>query len=574
MDEKQYQIDLLKAMNRKLQQSDHILNMIIDNPEYAYIYYNFKDRKLETIGDIKHFTGVLLKDIKDLEEFAFLVTEEKSEEIKRLVNVEVLKEQNAFAEYQLNNNTSAFFECSVKVVYDEQDTPFEKLYIFHDISRYNEKNNELIYMAYYDPLTLLYNRNYFVSRLNGWLENAERDGTVVSVIYINIDDFSKINYRYGIETGDELVQILGSYLKDFNQEKIMVSRFNADIFCIAIYDPCGTRSVEYICSQIYNRIKDSFLLTGHRELKISVSVGVAEFPEAAHSALKLITCAEIVMKQSKKSGKNTIYYFDAKAMNRFMQDVMVEEKLKNAVNNNALMLYYQPQYDSESNRIRGVEALLRWRDEDGSMISPAIFIPIAEKSNVILLIGDWVLNEAISTYASWKKNFNTDIILSINISTIQYRRPDFVKKLLDILDKYNVSPKDIELEVTESVLIEDFDDVINKMNTLRDFGIRISLDDFGTGFSSMNYLKGLPIDTLKIDKSFIDTITTDTPSQIITQSIVNMVKQLGFETVAEGVETKEQYDYLKNIQCDNIQGFLTGRPMPVSSIEELLRDKD
>ena len=209
-----------------------------------------------------------------------------------------------------------------------------------------------------------------------------------------------------------------------------------------------------------------------------------------------------------------------------------------------------------------------WRD--GTFISPSLFIPIAEKNGAIVPIGDFVLEESIKAHMNWKMKFDFPMILSVNISSIQYNRQDFVPKVISLMSKYNMKPEELELEITESVLIDDFKSVISKMMELRDYGIKVSLDDFGTGFSSLSYLKGLPIDTLKIDKSFIDNITTDNSSWIIAETIISMSKRLGFETVAEGVETKEQYEKLKEISCDLIQGFYLGRPVEAKMIEELL----
>ena len=233
-------------------------------------------------------------------------------------------------------------------------------------------------------------------------------------------------------------------------------------------------------------------------------------------------------------------------------------------------MYYQPQYFAGNNRLRGVEALIRWRDKDGKMISPAVFIPIAEKNGTIVTIGNWVIEESVRHYSEWKRKYGYPMVLSINISAIQYKRDDFVSQVLSVLNKYDVSPGEIELEITESVLIDDLSEVKDKLYMLREYGIKVSLDDFGTGFSSLSYLKGLPIDTLKIDKSFIDNVVEDDSSRIITEAMVSMVSKLGFETIAEGVETKEQYDYLRDIGCDAIQGFLLGKPQPASEIDNLL----
>ena len=217
-----------------------------------------------------------------------------------------------------------------------------------------------------------------------------------------------------------------------------------------------------------------------------------------------------------------------------------------------------------------MEALIRWEDEDSHLISPATFIPVAEKNGSIISIGKWVVEESIRQYAVWRKQFGFPFIVSINISALQYKRDDFVDSILSVLNKYQVSPSEIELEITESVLIDDFQSVYEKLKILRDCGIRISLDDFGTGFSSLSYLKKLPIDTLKIDKSFIDTVLTDSATRVITESIINMVKSLGFDSIAEGVENEKQYKYLHSIGCDVIQGYLFNKPLPAEEMEGLL----
>ena len=235
------------------------------------------------------------------------------------------------------------------------------------------------------------------------------------------------------------------------------------------------------------------------------------------------------------------------------------------------MMYVQPQYRTSDKVLRGVEALIRWKDnKSDKMIRPDVFIPIAEKNGTIVPIGTWVMEESIRIYTKWKEKYNYPMLISLNVSAIQYKQTDFVDKVLNILDKYKVSPNEIELEITESILIDDFKEITEKLSILRNIGIRISLDDFGTGYSSLSYLKRLPINTLKIDKSFIDTLITDENTRIITESIIYMVKKLGFETIAEGVETQEQYDYLSAIDCDNIQGYYLGKPMPPEDIEKLI----
>ena len=265
-----------------------------------------------------------------------------------------------------------------------------------------------------------------------------------------------------------------------------------------------------------------------------------------------------------------VQYFDAGILQDFLKKAEIENKLKDAVFRKNFEMYFQPQYYALGEKLRGVEALIRWKSEGGRMVSPSVFIPIAEKNGLILEIGYWVLNETLSIFKKWKEKYNYPMILSVNISAMQYKQDGFVNELLTLLEKYDIKPEELELEITESLFIEDIDSVRDKLVLLRDYGIRISLDDFGTGFSSLSYLRDLPIDTLKIDKSFVDNVEEQGAGRVITESIVHMVDNLGYETIAEGVETTKQYEYLKQIGCDIIQGYLLGKPMPEHEIDKLL----
>ena len=570
MDELRYQIDLLSAMNLKLSNDEKMYHTICDTSNDAILYYNFEEDIFRTLANWRAFFDVEINDTKDMTQIYDRVDDEYVLTLRELLFLEKRGAKNDSMIIKLRNGKT-WLQCEVNVCYGEDGRPLEKIIKFENITKFKSQNDELAYMAYYDVLTGLYNRNYFVRLLGDFVTKAEEEKSSAAVMFVDIDDFRKINDGLGIIVGDEIVQQFGQFLGTFHNQDIIISHFNSDIYCVGIYDPCGTRSVEHIYRMIHERLKQPFSLSSGQDVSITVSVGVAEFPEAAKNTLELINCAEIVMFKAKTSGKDSIQYFDAPILHEFLQSISIENKLKIAANNQNFMMYFQPQYHANDKKLRGVEALIRWRDDDGEMISPAVFIPIAEKNGTIIPIGAWVIEESIRIYSEWKRKYNPDLILSLNISAIQYKRTDFVSNLLQVLKKYDINPSDVELEITESVLIDDFNEITNKLMVLRDYGIRISLDDFGTGYSSLSYLKGLPIDTLKIDKSFIDTVMSDNNTKIITESIVYMVKKLGFETVAEGVETKEQFDYLQSIDCDNIQGFFLGKPMPSSEVEELLK---
>ncbi len=569
MDELRYQIDLLKAMNQKLSGRDKMFRLVCDTSNNAFLYYGFDNGDVITLGDWDSFFSFKVKDVKD---FALIFDELEDKYILPIRNVLFLEKSGKTQDSVecCLKDKKTWLEFETRISYDEEEKPTDKIVCIKNITKFKKQNEELRYMAYYDGLTGLYNRNYFVMRLGEFIRRAKEEKSIVSVMFIDIDDFRKVNDGMGLIVGDEVVQQYGQFLDTFSEENVVVCHMNSDVYCMAIYDPCGSRSVEHIHKSIQQRINQGFNLSNGMDIRLTVSVGVAEYPEASTSALELINCAEIVMFKAKSSGKASLQYFDAPILQDFLQNVDIENKLKEAVFNKNFTMHFQPQYYTGTSRLRGVEALIRWKDENNRMISPAVFIPIAEKNGAIIPIGNWVIEESIKNYAEWKRKYGYPLIMSINISAIQYKRKDFVEKLMGIIKKYDVKPDEIELEITESVLIDDFAEVKEKLLTLRDYGIRISLDDFGTGFSSLSYLNGLPIDTLKIDKSFVDKVGTDASTRIITESIVSMVNKLGYETVAEGVETKEQMDYMKNIGCDMIQGYFLGKPVPAEEIEKLL----
>lgn len=569
MDDLQFQLDMVRALNQQLNGKEKMYQLVCSTSQNAFLYIDFQKNTLDVLGNWKGFFDFQADSPRDMIKLLELVDDQDKNKLQKILFLEKTGVQSKVAECHLSSTGKWLeFECTVR--YDDE-IPVEKVIRIRDITKFKKQNEELRYLAYYDMLTGLYNRNYFVSILSDWIREARESGETVAVMCVDIDNFKKINDGLGLVAGDELIQAFGLFLKGFMDDRTIVAHVTDDTYYVAVRNPVESHSAEKLFDAIVKRVEEPFRLMGGHEVFISVCAGVAEFPEAASNSLELINCSEIVMFRAKEHGPNSMRYFETPIFQDFIDNINIENKLKEAVNMNRFVLYYQPQYDSKSQKLRGVEALIRWQDESGKMISPGVFIPIAEKSGMIVPIGMWVLEEGIRKYAAWRENYNCNMVLSLNISAIQYKRPDFVSNLLEILEKYKVNPKDIELEITESVLIDDFEQVVAKLRTLKEYGIKISLDDFGTGYSSLSYLKGLPIDTLKIDKSFIDTVIQDESTQVITESIVSMVKKLGYETVAEGVETEEQYEYLKKIDCDNIQGFLLGKPMPAEDIAGLLR---
>jgi diguanylate cyclase (GGDEF)-like protein len=560
---------LLVEENEKLRREEKMLRLLCDTSSSAFIYYNFREDRVDTLGNWEHYFDFSISEMDDLNILYDRVEEQYKIPLKEGLFIEKQWRDRDSFEIKLKE-CRLCIEVEVNVVYDSEGKPTDKIIRFKDVTKLTSQKDELTYMAYYDMLTGLYNRNYFVRLLGEFLRRAEKETKKVAVMFMDFDDFRRVNDGMGIIAGDELVQLFGQYLSGLMSDYVVISHFSTDIYCIAIYDPCGARSVDTIYKVIRERLKKPFKMTDGQEVTMTVSVGVSEYPEASSGTLELINCAEIVMFKAKSRGKDKIQYFDGTILEEFLQTASIQNMLKEVVFEQNFTMYFQPQYYAKDGKFRGVEALIRWRDNRGVMISPAVFIPIAEKNGTIVPIGNWVIERSVQTYAQWRDKYHYPLILSLNVSAVQCKKRGFIDCLLQILEKYDVSPDEIEIEVTETILIDDFDYISERLGELKKTGVRISLDDFGTGFSSLSYLKGLPIDTLKIDKTFVDTLLTDKNTKIITESIIYMVKRLGYETIAEGVETKEQFQYLKELECDMIQGYYMGRPMPAQGIADIL----
>ena len=572
MTDTKYEIDLLVALNERLTANQRVFDMIARNSGNLYMYIDYRNgSEIKLIGPWDEFTGSKIeKRPFDAAYMQGMIFEDDWIKFRdTFLTMHERKEKRATAEIRTTYK-KGWFRCDGTVTYDTEGKPVEKLLTFSDITKLKAQHDELMYLAYYDSLTGLYNRNYFVSQLRNMCEEADKNKTTVELLFLDIDDFKKINDSIGLLLGDELVQAFAARLQDYISDNVMIGRFGSDVFSVAVYDPMGARSATGIYNNVSEDLKKPFMLTNKKELTFTISAGVASYPEGGRTAFELVKNAEIVLFKAKDKGKDTISYFELDMINSFIKSVSTEQRLKEAIENEDFELYFQPQFSIKDNRLRGAEALIRWIDEKGEVaMHPTDFINIAEKSGAIIAIGNWVIKETMRIVSEWSETYEFPFVLSINISALQLEKENFVDTLRHAVNLYGVKPQRIELELTESIFLEDRDKAVRKISMLRKLGFRISLDDFGTGFSSLSYLKDLPIDTLKIDKSFVDTAIKDKATNIITESVVDMVNKLGLETIAEGVEDQNQYEFLKRINCDIVQGYLMGRPMSRADFEKL-----
>ncbi len=568
VDEFQYQIDLLKAMNQKADSECRLYRTVVDTSGDAFLCYRYEDDTCLTMGNWDRFFAIRIKNYNDMVKLLSLVRKEDAQPLRDILFMEETGSSFACCEFY-KTDTAQWVACQVNLIRDMDGTLKEKLLSFRDITKFRKENDDLAYLAYYDSLTGLYNRNRFIQELTRWISGTSGAKATISVAYLNLNEFRKIN-EIGALAGDELLRQFGQFLKGLcTDDEMMCARLGADGYCFAIYDPYGDRTMEHVYRLIEERLQSPFFLTDS-QISVTVSVGVAEYPEAGTAALELIERAEMVMFRGRQSGRSEIRYFDAPVIHDFTQNARLESKLKSVVFEREFLLYYQPQYGVSSGEIRGVEALIRWRDEEGHIIRPGEFIPIAEKSSLMIGIGEWVIEKAVSTLAEWKKKYGVSLIMSLNISAGHFVQEGFAHRLMETIRGYEITPKEVELEITETALLNDFARIHKKLELLKQYGIQTAIDHFGLEHSSFSCLRGLPVHAFKLDKTFVDGALKNKAGNIIAESMVKMINRLGYETIAEGVEQQEQLDYLKKIGCKYMQGYLCGKPMPGEQIEELL----
>lgn len=418
-----------------------------------------------------------------------------------------------------------------------------------------EKNHaqKLKKTAYHDFMTGLPNRNQFNEEFPAFLMKAEFNSTKVGVLIVDIDNMKYINDSQGHSAGDKILIDAAKVLSQFKNSNIIAYKHGDDEFLVIIQNANAVDTIINSCDAIF----EAFQLNN-----INVSCGLSVFPDDSKDENDLLRYSDIAVHCAKKQGKNQFQAFVPEMQKTFIQKLSIQNKMTQAVLESKFKQVYQPQFDVKSNTLRGFEALIRWHDEELGDIPPSVFIPMAEECGLIIPIGNWVINTAFSTLKQWQTKYDFKGIISINLSPIQLKQPSIIDDIKNCLDKYQLSPNFIEIEITEGIMIDSMEDAISKMKTLKDMGFKISLDDFGTGYSSLSYLQMLPLDTLKIDKSFINDITSKDGIQAnITNSIIMMVSQMGLDTIAEGVEHDEQYELLKKFNCHIIQGFLCGKPM-------------
>lgn len=461
---------------------------------------------------------------------------------------------------------------SISAIRDKHGVISNYIGIFMDISGQKEKERRLHYLASHDKLTGLPNRNQFHDRLLAAMAHAKRNTQPIAVLLIDLDHFKYVNDTFSHATGDELLRGVTQRIQACLRESETLSRISGDEFAILLQHSDSREEAGLMAGKILSAMKSPFNI-GEYVLHISASIGISIYPEDGDHPQHLLRNADVAMRQAKSDGRARMLLFRP-GMESCSNRLELEHALHHALEREEFLLFYQPQFDLNSGRLTGVEALLRWQRPEVGLVSPQDFIPLAEESGLIVPIGEWVLRSACTQGNIWREAGARPVRIAVNISAQQFSKADFCGVVGTVLSDTGFPSDCLELELTESLAMHQVEETVLTLNTLKALGVKTAIDDFGTGFSSLSYLKRFAVDSLKIDKSFVDGIVDDPNDAAIVLAVITMAHSLGLDVIAEGVETQAQLDFLKMHHCNAVQGFLLGRPMPAGHIEKLLTGPD
>ncbi len=442
--------------------------------------------------------------------------------------------------------------------------------ICRDITARKEAQEQLHHMAHHDMLTDLPNRLTFHDRLSQAKALVSREKQKLAILFLDLDRFKTINDTLGHDIGDQMLQEAANRLQSCIRASDTVARFGGDEFAILLVNPKTEEDIERIALKVLKSLAQPMTLNGN-ELFITTSIGISRFPQDSEDEEALLKQADIAMYQAKSLGRNTCQFYSPEMDLHAERRLILETSLRKAIDNEEFYILYQPKVDLQSGQVTALEALLRWEHPQLGLVPPNDFISLAEESGLIVPLGEWVLRKACEQNLAWQQQGLPAVRIAVNLSGFQLERADFVERVADILAETGLSGRYLEFEITETVVMQNPEFAVRILNQLKEMGIHISIDDFGTGYSSLAHLKRFSVNTLKIDKSFVDEVELSSTDAAIASAIINMGKSLNLSVIAEGVETEGQRDFLKREECHEMQGFLFSRPLQPKAVVALLK---
>lgn len=576
-----------RSIHARLEESENLYRYLVDSsPDIIYTLddegcFTFINHRVETLLGYKrealvgkHYTEIIYADDYDRACYAF---NERRTGNRAARNIELrLKCRDKDGEvrhFEINFITVVLNATGIQGEDPEFGTPFNGTYgVARDISDRKKVEEAITHQAYHDTLTGLPNRALFKDRLNVALHHAKRNQQRLAIMFLDLDRFKWVNDTLGHLYGDELLKHVAQRLTDCLRAQDTLARMGGDEFTLLLQDLQHADDASRVAAKIVEELKRPFLLDD-REIFISSSIGIAIYPDHGDSIETLIKSADIAMYHVKWRGKNGYQYYEASMNAMFHKKLSMENELRRAIEKKQIVLNYQPQVDVETQRVIGVEALARWHHPELGIISPTEFIPLAEETGLISGLSDMLLEDACLQMLAWQQQGLLGFRLAFNISPQLVEEENFVTKIIQRIETHQLKPDQFEIEITENLLVRDIENAITKLKTLGKHGIKIALDDFGTCYSSLSYLRQFPIHNIKIDKSFIGDIHTINESVPIITAISGIAKGFELDLIAEGVETTQQMKTLQTMGCNKMQGYLFSKPLPAAEVTKLLQNQ-
>jgi diguanylate cyclase (GGDEF)-like protein/PAS domain S-box-containing protein len=501
----------------------------------------------------------------------FLSREDRQQSELDIVRAAIREERECHVLMRNYRKDGSMFWNSLHLapVRDEKSVVTHFIGVQNDISDIKGYQDKLEHQANHDALTGLPNRYLLYDRLKQSIAHTQREGGVVAVAFVDLDGFKLVNESLGHNAGDGLLRTVTERLKACVRDFDTVARYGGDEFIVTIRDSTGGDGFASVLRRILESVSTPFLI-GAREVFVTASIGVSLFPHDGNDIDTLVKNAAAAMNHAKEQGRNNIHYYTAETNARVADRLSLAADLHRALERNELLMHYQPQVDSRTGRIIGAEALIRWQHPTRGMVPPSVFIPVAEETGLIQPIGAWVLETACAQAREWQAKGVPLPTISVNVSVRQFMRKDLLDVLVKVIRDTNLDARVLELEVTESLIMSDADEFVATLKKLKDVGIKLAIDDFGTGYSSLSYLKRMPVDRLKVDQSFVRDINNDPESATIVEAIINLGHSLKLKVIAEGVETAQQLDFLRERGCEEFQGYHFSRPVPAAEFTRML----
>ncbi len=440
----------------------------------------------------------------------------------------------------------------------------------HELREKERMHEAARFLAFHDPVTGLPNRVLLTDRLRLELAHAQRDTSRVAVMFVDVDNFKKVNDTLGHQVGDELLEKVAAQLRGCLRKSDTVARFGGDMFVLVLPGLQNEDNVSSVAAKILRLQDQPLQVAGNRRVFVTFSIGMAVYPADGEDFDTLLKNADTALNRAKADGRRRLCMFNATMNANATQRLELEAELRHAVERKELVVFYQPQIEPKTSRVIGLEALVRWKHSERGLVSPALFIPLAEETGIIQEIGAWVLEESCHQLKKFTDNGYEGLRMAVNLSPVQLRDPKLIDRVEDIVKRTGINPADLELEITEAVLMQGDATARDHLARLRAMGIQLAIDDFGTGYSSLAYLKRFRVDALKIDRSFVMDMGTDDNSDTLVRAMIAIAHALGLRTVAEGVETDDQRRLLIDLGVDEMQGFFFSKPLPAVEVQEKL----